>query len=120
MIKYNANFLKAYNARSSVRAFKWLTGDALQKVKLRQKEWYATLLQSPKDSFLLGKLPKGTDAEVHMYLTLSSLRNYFDYIESKKTTLPLILALDKYSKLQILTNRLLKVIDEEIYFIYEG
>ena len=113
MIKYNAKLIKN---KDFLTAWRWLNSTPNQRLKIKTKLWYSKLLETPRDSYLLGELPLGTSAEQKMYLHLSSMRNYFDYIETREAVLPLFLALDKYSKLQILTNRLLTVKDEKIYF----
>lgn len=101
-------------------AWKWLNATTAQRLKIMQKPWFRSLLQEPKDSYLINELPIGTEAEQKMYLHLSSMRNYFNYIESKDATLVLFLGLIHYSKLQILSNRLLFIKEEKIYFINEA
>lgn len=114
MIRYNAAFLYKESPKNCLRIWR----DLLKAVKLKDISHNSiiSLLKEPRDSYLLGSLPKGTEMEQFMYLKLSSLRNYFDYIESREVTLPLVVGLEYYSKLQILTNRLLIVKNEKIYF----
>jgi len=116
MIKYNSDFLFTRTPLKSLEVWQWLTSSQEKKLKIGSKNGFKPPKLEPKNSYLIGELPRGTEAEKFMYLKLSSLRNYFDYIESKEVTLPLVLGLRYYSKLQILTNRLLNVKDEKIYF----
>jgi len=74
-------------------------------------------------SFLLNPeelLEKGrtySDKEVAEYAGVASFRNYYGYNKTKDTTLDLILC--KVSEETINKNRLLKIEDGKIHFLYE-
>jgi hypothetical protein len=74
-------------------------------------------------SFLLNPeelLEKGrtySDREVAEYAGVASFRNYYRYNKDKDTTLDFILC--KVSKETINKNRLLRIEDDKIHFLYE-
>lgn len=79
--------------------------------------------QFPGNSFLLNPEPLFNlhsiyDTEVVEYIALASLRNYFDaeYLHNAKLYAPYIYPID-INKLK--TNRLLKLVGEEILFRFE-
>ena len=97
--------------------------EMLIKKQLPQNKYDRIYNYSTGSSFLLhGELLlyhsyKYTHRELCVYYALASLRNYADYITTRKTTLdPLHCPVDLD---QIKDNRLLIVLQDEITFIYE-
>ena len=74
-----------------------------------------SFLLNPKELLEVGRAC--SDREVAEYAGVASFRNYYGYNKTKDTTLDLILC--KVSEETINKNRLLKIEDGKIHFLYE-
>lgn len=129
MLRYNWNALKQYDIDKIKEYFTYvhlLKGEEYN--FLLENEWAKRMHDAvPKDSYIMNlegflenKL-KGTKVEQLVYLDLLSSRSTFTYHNTKGKTnfLPAWKAEKMYDIEKLKANRLLKLDENNIYFVYE-